>query len=186
MFQTDQSSGGQRWPLVRVQIGGETQVVLLSMTMLPLTVHWVSRSVPCGGDGCSLCSWLPGRGLYYLPVMCQGRASILELGSMSASHLEQHCKLLHGGIATGHVLRLSRRTAKAPIYAEVLETKTGVRNVPMVDFAGRVMALYQLPGPNPGESIDDYSVRCSKICLRRSESELARLKARSEKSVSSR
>ena len=186
MFQVDQNSGGARWPLVRVQVGGETKVVLLAMQFLPLTVHWVGRSVPCAGDGCALCSWLPGRGLFYLPVMCSGRASILELSAISASHLEQHCKLLHGGVRTGLVLRLSRRTTKAPIFSEVIEEKQGVRNVPSVDFAGRVMALFQLPGPNPGESIEDYSGRCSKICLRRSESEVAKLKASAEKRVSSR
>lgn len=180
MFSADQTSGGARWPLVRVSVGGETQVVLLSHSFLPLTVHWVGRSVPCPGGACSLCSWLPGRGLFYTPVMCLNRLSILELAALSQSHFEQHCKLLHGGVRPGLVVRLTRRTAKAPIYSEVMDERSGVREVPVLELAARVMALYQLPGPNVGEDLVSYSARIAVIATRRSEAEAKRLVAKTE------
>ena len=183
MFQANQNGGGSRWPLVRISAGSTCEVVLLGSKFLPLTVHWVGRSVPCCGDGCGLCAWLPGRGLFYLPVMCLGRASILELGSLSSSHLEQHCKLLHQGVRAGLVVGLSRRTAKAPIYAEVVDERPGVTEVGVLEFAPRVMALYQLPGPNVGESLDGYSARVAEITRRRIEGEVARLKKRQTQGV---
>lgn len=176
MFVADQVSGAHRWPVVRVNPGSETCVTLLSSRFLPLTVHWVGRSVPCCGDHCSLCSVLPGRGLFYLAVMCMNKISILELASLSSVHLEQHCRLLHGGMVPGHIIRLSRRSKKAPISSEVIETMTGVKAVEERVLISRVMALYALPGPNPEETIDAYETRISNIARKRGELEYSKLK----------
>lgn len=175
MFADTQTSGTARWPLVRIASHGETTVVLCASRYLPLTVHWVGRSVVCGGDGCELCSVLPSRGLYYLPVVCQTRASILELGALSSSLLEQHCKLLHGGMQPGHVVRLCRRSAKSPVMGEVVDHKEGVQAVEQMTFARCVVALYHLPGPNPDESFDSYQERLRHLALMRSDRERARL-----------
>lgn len=176
MFEADQMGGGSRWPLVRLGAGSECEVILCSAKFLPLTVHWVGRSTPCCGDGCSLCSFLPARGLFYSAVLCMSRVSILELGSMSASHLEQHVKLLHGGMKAGLVLRLVRRTSKAPIFSECVNFRSGTREVSMLELAGRVCALYQLPGPNPDEDLTAYQERLRGLAFRRCQVEAERLK----------
>lgn len=186
MFEADQTSGGARWPLVRVAAGSETVVTLLSGRMLPLTVHWAERSVPCCGSDCPLCSWLPARALFYLPVICMQRVSILELASLSSSHFEQHCKLLHGGVRAGLVLRLTRRSQKAPIFSEVIDEKKGVKDVSLVELAAKVMALYQLPAPNVAEELESYSARCAHITRIRAERILAKLKSSNQQSSSSR
>lgn len=186
MFEVDQHSGGSRWPLVRIGPGSETQVVVCGNQFLPLTVHWVGRSVPCCGPSCPLCCSLPARGLFYLACVSMSRLSILELGSMSASHFEQHAKLLHGGIRPGLVVRLLRRTSKAPIFSEVIEERSGVRCVPLIDLASRVCALYQLPCANPGENLDAYQERLRVITRRRLDLEVERMRAKLEGRAESR
>jgi len=119
---------------------------------------------------------LPARGLFYLPVTVRGRTSILELGSISASHLEQHAKLLHRGLRPGLLIRLARRTAKAPIFSEVMGEQIGVGEVSLLELACRVCALYQLPPANPGEEFDEYQKRLTIITRRRSEVEMERMK----------
>jgi hypothetical protein len=183
MFSADQVAGGSRWPLVRVASHGETKVVLCSDAFLPLTVHWVGRSVVCGGETCPLCQCLPGRGLFYLAVYCNDRPSILELGALSSSLLEQHCKLLHQGIRPGLVVRLARRSAKAPVTSEVIEEKPGVARVPLMELVSRVVALYHLPGPNPNEGFDEYDARLNRIALARANSERSRLDAMNSRRV---
>jgi hypothetical protein len=131
---------------------------------LPLSVHWVNQSVVCCGEHCELCELLPLRGLFYLPVLCCGRTSILELASQSSAHLEMHCKLLHGGLEPGLLIRLSRRSAKSPVYSEVIDRRVGTRAVPMELFASRVAALYHLPPNNPGDTIEAYQERLQKMC----------------------
>lgn len=177
VFHADQVSGGSRWPLVRISVGGSTEVVSLAASFLPLSVHWLGRSVVCPGSDCDLCELLPLRGLFYIPVMCAGRTSILELASQSSSHLEMHCKLLHGGLAAGLVLRLSRRAAKAPVFSEVVDRRSGVRAVPVEHFASRVAALYHLPPINPGETLDFYELRLQTMSRHRAKNEAAKMRA---------
>lgn len=169
MFEANQDGGSVRWYVVKIHVRCATEVILLGDAFLPLTVHWCGKTVPCGGDGCVLCSSLPGRGLFYLPVNWDGRVSILELGVLSANHLEQHCKLLHGGMKPGQVVRLTKRTLRAPAYSEVIDFKEGCKAVSRLELAPRVMRLYQLPGTNPGEGLNEYSARVSVIAKRRAE-----------------
>jgi hypothetical protein len=159
VFQADQVSGGSRWPIVRIAAGGQTEVVVLSTAFLPLSVHWVGNSIVCPGSDCELCDLLPIRGLFYLPVMCNGRVSILELAAQSSSHLEMHCKMMHGGLKPGLVVQLSRRTKKSPIYSEVIEFRSGVRAIFHGQLASRVAAVYHLPCMNPDEEFDAYELR---------------------------
>lgn len=186
MFNADQVAGAARWPLVRIAAHGETCVTVCGCRFLPMTVHWIGRSVVCGGDGCDLCAVLPGRGLFYLPVVCGGRPSILELGALSSSLLEQHCKLLHNGIQAGHVIRLTRRSAKSPVMGEVVETREGVRSVDLMTFVARVVALYHLPGPNPNEGFEEYEQRIRTLALHRAAKERERIESRSSGGVQGR
>lgn len=175
MFVASHSVGVNRWPLVRVQVGGQTRVICLCDKFLPVAVHWSSfgkgRSILCPQQDCPLCSYMPSRGLFYLAVTCFGHASILELGSQASSHLEQHAALLHGGLRAGLEVQLSRRSPKAPLYSEVTGFADGTRHVTLLQFAAKVMALYSLPCPNPDESLEGYQARLLPIVQRRAEME---------------
>lgn len=171
MFTNDATAGTVRWPVVRISCGGETRVTVCGDRWLPLTTHWVGNTVPCCGDGCELCEVLPLRGLFYLPVVCNSRPSILEMSAMSSSFFEQHCKLLHGGIQPGLVVLLSRASAKSSVRSEVVDKMDGVRCVPLIEFVGKVMVLYRLPGANPGERFEDYEERIRSMTRARSQRE---------------
>ena len=164
-----ESSGLYRWPLVRIRAGGETEVVLLSEKWLPLTVHWAKRSLLCAHDKCPLCSWLPARGLYYAAVSFGSRASMLELGALSSSLIEQHCGLLHQGMRPGLRLRLWRSSQKAPVHGEVVGVIEDAKAIDARELAIRVMALYQMPGPNPCEEWDAWQERLCLLARRRAE-----------------
>jgi hypothetical protein len=176
VFSVDGASGGARWPLVRIGVGATCEVISLAHKFLPLPVHWTGQSTVCAGEGCDLCELLPTRGVYYLPVMCQGRTSILELASQSSSHLEMHCKLLHGGLQPGLVIMLRRRSPKAPVGSEVIDRRPGCVAVPMEIFASRVAALYHLPGCNPDEALSQYELRLQSMCRVRNKITAARMR----------
>jgi len=163
MFNADRTLGSNRWPVVRLVAGSQTEVVLLSSRFFALTTHWHQYTVPCPGDDCPLCEMLPARGLFYVAVACCSRVSILELASQSSAHFEQHCKLLHGGMRPGLVLRLTRRGAKSPVNSECIRVQDRCTEVPQLDLATKVMALYKFPPPNVGEELHQYSNRCSLI-----------------------
>lgn len=153
MFSPTPSAGAARWSIVRVRAGSQTEVIVVGSKLLPLSTHWIAagrgRSVLCPVDDCPLCVWLPVRGFFYLPVIWDARQCILELSSLAASHFEQHCKLLHGGIRPGLVVALSRKSAKQPIRSEVVEEREGVAAVDFLTFCSRVMAVYNYPPANP-------------------------------------
>lgn len=163
MFEADRSTNLLRWPVLRLRADSRTEVVLMSSRFFSLTTHWIKCTLPCAGDGCRLCQVLPARGLFYLAVTCDARLSILELGGYSASFIEQHAKLFHGGFAPGLVCELSRKGSKQPVRSEVLRVQTGVLEVPMLELATHVMALYKFPCPNPGDDIEQYERRCRQI-----------------------
>src|SRR5262249_50369947 len=140
--------------------GNTTEVVLLSSRFFPLTTHWVNTTMPCCGENCPLCELLPARGLFYVAAHCMSRISILELGAQSASHFEQHAKLLHGGMRPGLVFQLSRAGAKQPVRSEVLRLKDACTEILALELAARVMTLYKFPCPNPGDDIEAYEQRC--------------------------
>jgi hypothetical protein len=170
MFTADMSLGTYRWPLVRLGAGSRTEIVLLSQQFFQLTTHWHKCTVLCPGEDCPLCDLLPSRGLFYLAVICASRPSLLELGAQSAASLEQHCKLLHGGMKPGHVLSLFRRTAKSPVHSEVLRFQENASAVTTLTLAQRVLALYKFPPPNPNETLERYEGRireAAKIRLQR-------------------
>jgi hypothetical protein len=89
--------------------------------------------------------------------------SLLELGAQSATNFEQHAKLLHGGMVPGLVFELSRTGAKKPVRAEVVRSVEKALSVDDLELAWHVMALYKLPCPNPGETLEEYDRRLSLI-----------------------
>lgn len=176
MFEVDSGSRVNRWPLVRVAVGGETQVVLLSRRFLPLTVHWTGTSVVCPLEKCPLCCWLPMRGLYYAAVLCEARVSILEMGATSSAHLEQHLKLLHGGMVPGRQLLVKRRSKRSPLYVECVGQVDDVSEVSILDLAARVMALFHFPPPNPADTLESYQERLRAMAMVRAGGEDSRLR----------
>lgn len=169
MFDAPDPAGAARWPVVRISVGGRCRVITLGSAFLPLSVHWVGHSIPCSRKQCALCEALPVRALFYLPVACQGRTSIFEVSSTASANIEQHCKLLHGGLRPGLELDVLRRSAKSPLYGEVVGEHSSTSEVPLLLFASRVMALYHLPCANPQETLEAYQVRLHKICAVRNE-----------------
>lgn len=163
MFDVPDSAGVNRWPVLKVRAGGKAEAVLLGTRFLPLSSHWVGHTLPCPGDGCQLCEVLPLRGQFYLPISVSGRATILELSAVAANNLEQHAKFMHGGLAVGQKFEFSRRSAKAPLHAEIIEQIDDITGVPFVVFVSRVMALYHLPPSNPGESVEKYGERLRSV-----------------------
>lgn len=163
MFEADRTLGVHRWPVVRLRGGSMTEVVLLSTRFFALTTHWSNATFPCCGDDCPCCELLPSRGLFYVAVHCASRISILELGSQSASHFEQHAKLLHGGMKPGLVFQLTRQGAKHPVRSEVVRTQEKCSEVSQLELATRVMCLYKYPCPNPGEDLAAYERRCRAV-----------------------
>lgn len=169
MFDADFGSATRRWPLVRFGQNSRTRVTLLSTRFFAVTTHWTGVTVLCPGDGCALCELVPARGLFYLAVVCEQRVSLVELGSQSASHLEQHLKLLHSGMVVGHVLDLRRSGKRQPVFAECVETLPNVGGVTYEDLMRHVMVVYKMPAPNPSESVEDYEVRIAAMVRRRNE-----------------
>lgn len=163
MFNADRTLGASRWPVVRLGAGSRTEVVLLSTRFFSLTTHWNKCTLPCCGDDCRLCEMLPARGLFYAAVHCVSRISILELASQSASHFEQHAKLLGGGMRVGLVFQLERRGAKHPVRSEIIREQDKCSEVAALELAARVMALYKFPCPNPGDDLPAYEARCRSV-----------------------
>lgn len=174
MFEADSGRATRRWPVLRMTPGHKTEVRLLSDRFFPLTTHWIRNAAfprgataPCPGDCCALCETLPSRGLFYLACGVNGGIWILELAAQSSSLLEQHLKLLHGGIKPGQNVVLMRVSEKSPVRSECVSFHEGTKAVSLFDLAARVMALYRYPGPNPSEGLEEYEQRMRTLCQRR-------------------
>lgn len=163
MFEADRTLGTHRWPVVRLRGGSQAEVVLLSTRFFCLTTHWSKITFPCCGDDCRVCELLPARGLFYLAVGCNSQVSLLELASQSSSYFEQHAKFMGGGMIVGQVFTVSRRTDKAPVRSELIRMQEKCSEVPQLELARRVMALYKFPCPNPGEDLGKYEMRCRAV-----------------------
>lgn len=167
MFEADRSTCPSRWEVIRVAAGHGTEATLLSRRFFALTTHWVRTTMPCCGDDCRLCELLPARGLFYCAVLCYSRVCIVELGAQSASHFEQHAKLLHGGMEPGLVVKLTRSGPKKPVKSEGLRMQPGHKEVEPLDLARHVMAIFKFPPPNPGDDLNTFERRCQAIARMR-------------------
>lgn len=183
MFEADQTLSMRRWHVVRIGSNSHVEAVLLSSRFFCLTTHWNNCTLPCCGDNCKLCEILPGRGLFYVAVGVMSEIMMLELGAASAAHLEQHAKLLHGGMAPGLVFELTRRGKKQPVRSEVLRVKEGCKEIVELDLAAHVMALYKFPCPNPQETIETYSERCARVARVRCDRAFELIMKKAERSV---
>lgn len=175
MFYNDSQSGCSRWPVVRIRGGSSSEVIILSSAPFAITTHWDGTTQPCCGAGCRLCEHVPTRGLFYFPVMCNSRVSILELANQSFAYFEQHCRLLHGGLRPGLVVLLKRKSDKAPLHSEVLRFQDQAKEVGLLETAAHVMALFKYPGPNPGDTLESYEARCVHVGRARCERAAERL-----------
>lgn len=184
MFEADPSRRTRRWPVLRVYQGHVVEGVLLSDRFLPVTTHWVQgkhhpkgATVLCPIDDCDLCELEPSRGLFYVAIGVGGSVYILELSGQSCAHLEQHLKLLHGGMKAGQVLRLKRAGKRQPVHCECVDFRENTGVVPLYDLAQRVMAVYRYPGPSPNETLECYESRVQNMARRRAVQHAIELKA---------
>lgn len=160
MFEAEQNLGAHRWHVIRLLPRTTTEVVILSERFFALTTHWIGHTVPCPGEDCALCDQVAARGMFYLAVAFGGRTMLLEMSSVSASHLEQHAKLLHGGLRPGLEVRCKRSAPKQPVHSEILGFREGAKSVPQIILAQRVLAIYKFPPANPNEDLGSYERRC--------------------------
>ena len=158
-----------RWQVLRLVPGHASKVVLLSEGFFPITTHFWRWSMLCPIEDCRLCELLPSRGLFYVAAQVEGRIGIVEMGAQSAGHLEQHCKLLHQGMRPGLEIVLQRKSAKKPVYSEVVGSREGTTPVAPLDLAARVMALYKCPCPQPGDTLRAYAARLAPAVRARAE-----------------
>jgi len=165
MFEADDSRFLTRWEVLRLRSGHKSQMVLLSAKSFCLTTHYAAHTVPCAGRECPLCELLPQRGLWYVAGAVNGRVMMVEFGGQSFSLLEQHARLLHGGLKVGQVYNLERRGVKRPTWSECVGFKEDCTAVDHFDLAKHVMALYRFPPPNPGEDFLSFECRCHRLAF---------------------
>lgn len=159
-----------RWPIVRVQAGHDCAIELLSGDWLRLATHYAGRTLLCAeSEACDLCSLCPTRFYWYLPccVLPTRSPAICEFSASTSSQLEQNAKMLHGCIGAGFKVRLARKSAKKPVYAEVLSYAKTTPQLTFQEWASALMAVYGLPGLRPGETIAEYGVRVEDFILQR-------------------
>ena len=159
-----------RWPIVRVQVGHETEIELLSGDWLRLATHYAGRTLLCTeSEACELCSLCPSRFYWYLPCcqLPQRTPAICEFSASTGSQLEQNAKMLHGSLRAGFKVRLARKAAKKPVYAEVMSYAATTPSLTFQEWASGLMAVFGLPALRPGETIGDYGVRVEDFILQR-------------------
>lgn len=169
MFESDAQRSASRWEVIRLKSGSQTQCTNLSPAFFPVTTHWFDRTVLCCIDDCDLCELLPSRGLFYLAVWCMQRTRLLELGAQASGHLEQHAKLLHGGLKPGQVVNCSRRGLRQPVYSEIVDFHVGTTPMDTLHLANKVMALYKMPCINPSENLEGYAMRIAGMVRKRNQ-----------------
>lgn len=163
MFTADPTLATYRWPVVKLRPGHRTQGVLLSPKFFCVTTHWIDNTILCCVEDCPLCELIPARGLFYIAVLVESRRSLVELGALSAMNLEQHAKLLHGGMKPGQVIEFRRSGAKQPVSSEIVRSVETFDAVSQITLAQRVMSLYKFPPPNPDEALETYEKRIRSI-----------------------
>lgn len=155
-------SFASRWPVLRVQPGHDYEVTLISDAWVRLSTHYFRRTVLCSESAsCSLCSLLPSRPYWYLPVAVAPRKSfcLLELSPSASSQLEQAAKFEHGSVQHGLMFRLFRRGKKKPIACECLGLSKGSVLVSVHEWVSPLMAIFGLPQLNAGENVEAYGDR---------------------------
>lgn len=178
-----------RWPVLRVQPGHDCEVRLLSGDWIRLSTHYFRRTVLCSESAsCPLCSLLPSRPYWYLPVAVAPRNTfcLLELSPSASSQLEQAAKFEHGSVLAGLSFRLFRKSKKKPIACECLGLSKGCHAVLLTEWVTPLMAIYLLPQLNVGEDIASYGGRVRSTVDQRNELVAASVKAAASRGPSSR
>lgn len=174
-----------RWPVLRVEPGHDAEIFLLAGQWVCLATHYHKRTQIClGRDDCPVCAFLPSRCYYYLPAayLESRRPVLLEMSPMAASDLEQTSKLLEQGIRAGLVLRVTRRSCRAPLRFECVTQGPAPAVIHESDWVTAVMAIYGFGAMKPGESLADYRERMKPAALARCERLAGELRGASKKS----
>lgn len=178
-----------RWPVLRVVPGHDYEVRLLSPDWVRLSTHYFRRTVLCSeSDACPLCSLLPSRPYWYLPVAVSPRSSycLLELSPAASSQLEQAAKFEHGAIKEGLSFRLFRKAKKKPIACECLGLSKGSVLVSLHMWVSPLMAIFGLPPLTALESVVEYGARVQHTVDQRNELIAASVRSAAEKRPASR
>jgi len=179
MFNSNGAPQASRWPVLRIQPGHRSRVVLLANGFTSVPTHWNGHTILCGGDACALCQFLAVRSCYYTAVSCQGHVSLLEVGGATVSAFEMHAGLLHGGLRPGLEFELWRKARNMPVQGEIMEFHPDTRAIDPAAMMSRVMALYKMPPINPSETLEEYGERLEKMACLRAEHVAGRLKVAS-------
>lgn len=174
-----------RWPVLRVEAGTRSEVVLLSARWLHLQTHFHKRTQLCLGDeGCPVCAFLPSRGYYYLPAaFCSTRRPVLlELSPLASADLEQNARLTEQGMRSGLVVAFTRRSARAPLRSEVLEQGPVRGTLADWEWYSAVMGIYGFGAMRPDESVEDYRERLRPSAVSRAERLAAELRGKCQTS----
>lgn len=178
-----------RWPVLRVAPGHDCEVRLLSSDWVRLSTHYYGRTVLCSeSDACPLCSLLPSRPYWYLPVAVAPRSTscLLELSPSASSQLEQAAKFEHGSVKAGLMFRLFRKAKKKPIACECLGLSKGSVHVSVAIWVSPLMAIFGLPCLNEGETVEMYGRRVLTMVDERNQLVAARVRSAAEKGPKSR
>lgn len=169
-----------RWAVARVRPGHPTEFQLLSADWVRLVTHFFRLTFLCAeGEKCDVCQFLPARPFWYLPAYeaRSQRACLLELSASACADLEQSAKFAGFGIRPGVKAILSRRTAKAPIKAEIVGQVPNPPAAALYQWVTPLMAIYRMPHMRPGESLADYGGRIHRMVCSRCELAAAQIRA---------
>jgi len=176
-----------RWPLLRVSPGSSVDVELLSGSWVRLLTHFCKRTVLCADcPECSLCELLPARPFWYLPaVIVDGRRPcLLELSAHASADLETVAKFAFGSVGPGLRVRLTRRSARAPLRSEALESVAAPARCRVHEWGTVLMAIFGLPPFREFEEVPAYGARVQRVVLERAAVMAARIKDSAKKSYS--
>lgn len=169
-----------RWPVVRVEVGHDVSVQLLSSDFVRLSTHfWRSTFLCPEVEECDACKLLPSRPYWYLPVFVQPskRSAILELSAHACSDLEQKCRFVGSALRPGVQVELSRRSKKKPVRIEIIGQAPSPPLAKLEQWLSPLMALFKMPPVMPAETLEQYGARCKGYAVERNKLLAAQMKA---------
>lgn len=159
-----------RWPVVRVKVGHDIGLQLLSSDFVRLCTHfWRSTFLCPEVEECDACKLLPSRPYWYLPVssLSTKQSAILELSAHACSDLEQKCRFAGFALRPGVQVELSRRSAKKPVRIEILGQAENPPVAKLAEWVTPLMAIFKMPPMMAHETLESYGARCESYAVAR-------------------
>jgi hypothetical protein len=92
---------------------------------------------------------------------------LLELSSHASAELEQRIRFVGSSVREGVKVEMSRRSTRAPLRIEVIETPAEAEKAPLHEWVTPLMAVFGLPPLRPLETINEYGGRVGSMVLAR-------------------